>query len=88
MLEFPWEQLELAPTAFLKAPVSFLPNFPLMKTTTKKLANGVTLVKTNQTNHELGLVVMSLGIFCRVSLHLNFVENIFASDGARESERE
>ena len=35
------------------------------------------LVKTNQTTHELGLVVMSLGIFYRVSLLLTFVEKIF-----------
>jgi len=46
------------------------------------------LVKTNQTTHELGLVVMSVGFFYRVSLHSSFVENIFASGGARENERE
>ena len=48
-----------------------------MKKTTTKLANGVTLVKTNQTTRELGLVVMSLGIFYRVSLLLSFVEKYF-----------
>jgi hypothetical protein len=74
--------------AFLKAPASFLPSLPIVKKTTTKLVNKVTLVKTNQTTRELDLVVMSLGIFYRVFLHLSFVENTFASDGARESERE
>jgi hypothetical protein len=54
----------------------------------QKLTNGVMLVKTNQTTYELGLVVMSVGIFYRVSLHSSFVENIFAKSGASESERE
>jgi len=53
-----------------------------------KLANGVMLVKRNQTTRELGLVVMSFGNFYRVSLHLSFVEIFFASGGASESERE
>ena len=35
------------------------------------------LVKTNQTTRELGLVVMSVGIFYRVSLHSSFVEKYF-----------
>ena len=34
-------------------------------------------MKTNRTTYELGLVVMSLGIFYRVSLLLSFVEKIF-----------
>ena len=74
--------------AFLKALVSFLLSFPMVKKTTTKLANGVTLVKTNQTTRKLGLVVMSLGIFCIVSLLLSFVEFVFESGGASESERE
>ena len=74
--------------AFLKAPASFLPNLLMAKKTTRKLANRVTLVKTNRTTRELGLVAISLGNFYRVFLHLSFVENIFASDGAREGERE
>ena len=41
-----------------------------------------------ETTYELGLVVMIVGFFYRVSLHLSFVENIFASGGASESERE
>jgi len=41
-----------------------------------------------ETARELGLVVMNVGFFYRVSLHLSFVENIFASGGAGESERE
>jgi hypothetical protein len=32
------------------------------------------LVKINQTIRELGLVVMNVGFFCRVSLHLSFVK--------------
>jgi len=46
----------------------------MAKKTTTKLTNRVTLVKTNRTTRELGLVVMSVGFFCRVSLHLSFVE--------------
>ena len=64
--------------AFLKASGSFLLNLPMAKKkTTTKLTNGVTLVKTNRTTRELGLVVMGVGFFYRVSLHSNFVENIF-----------
>jgi hypothetical protein len=58
------------------------------KETTTKLANGVMLVKINRTTRELGLVVMSVGIFCRVFLHSSFFENILARSGASESERE
>ena len=74
--------------AILKAQASFFLNLPMAKKITTKLPSGVTLVKTNRTTHELGLVVMSLEIFYRVSLHLSFVENIFESAGASESERE
>jgi len=59
----------------------------MVKKTTTKLANGVTLVKTNQTTRKLGLVVMSLGIFYRVSLLLSFVEKIFLQVMEQESVR-
>jgi len=49
----------------------------MVKGTTTKLTNGVMLVKTERTTRELGLVVMSLGIFYRVSLLLSFVEKYF-----------
>jgi hypothetical protein len=42
------------------------------------------LVKTNRVAYELCLVVMSLGIFCKVSLLLSFVENMFSRGGAKE----
>ena len=61
---------------FLKAQASFLPNLPMAKQH-NKLGNGVTLEKINRTTYELGLVVMSLGIFYRVSLLLSFVEKYF-----------
>jgi hypothetical protein len=60
----------------------------MVKKTTTKLAYGVTLVKTNRTTRELDLVVMSVGIFYRVSLHSSFVKKFLASGGACESERE
>jgi len=45
------------------------------KKTTTRLTNGVMLVKSNQISCELGLVVMSVGVFYKGSLHSSFVEN-------------
>ena len=59
------------------------------KNTTTQLANRVTLVQTNRATHGLGLVVMSVGIFYRLSMHSSFVENILQEVkqvGVRESE--
>jgi hypothetical protein len=44
--------------------MTLLLNLPMAKKTTTKLANRVTSVKTNRATHELGLVVMRVGIFC------------------------
>jgi hypothetical protein len=77
VLELPRERLKLAPTAFLKAPVSFLPNLPMAKKDTTKLTNGVTLVKTNRTTHEFGLVVMSVGFFLQRFLALKLCGKYF-----------
>jgi len=72
----------------LNAPESFIPKLPIAEKITTNLANGVRLVKTNRATRELGLVVMSVGIFYRVSLHSSVVENKFVKSVVSESERE
>jgi hypothetical protein len=64
VLELLRERLELAPMVFLNAPNDPSPELAHGKKDNNKTRKRVTSVKTNRATHELGLVVMRVGIFC------------------------
>jgi hypothetical protein len=87
MFELPQERLELAPMAFLKAPASFLPNFPMAKTTQQAQKRGY-ISKNKSNNPRAWLGGLEHRIFLQSFLALKLCEKIFCKWGSKESERE